>query len=122
MKVLLLGYAIALALQATPAAPAKVDIVAVGGCLRETSPGVWTLVEASDPVVSPNANAPSAKEAASITKNGKNQYRLTGVTVFDLAAHRGHTVLVKGLLNKGKPLSNLNLTALTMVAAECPPK
>lgn len=119
MKVLILGYALALAIQAKPAAPNKVDIVAVGGCLRESSPNVWTLVDASDPVVSPSANAPSAKEMASIAKSGTNEYRLTGVTVFNLPAHRGHNVLIKGLLNKASPVSNLNVTALTMVAAEC---
>jgi hypothetical protein len=120
MKLLILGCALAVAVQAKPAAPAKADIVAVGGCLRETSPDVWTLVAASDPVVTPTANAPSAKEAASIAKNGKNEYRLTGVTVFNLPAHRGHNVLVKGLLNKATPMSRLNITALTMVSAECP--
>jgi hypothetical protein len=122
MKLLILGYALALAVQAKPAAPAKVDIVAVGGCLRETTPNVWMLVNASDPAPTPNANTPSAKEAASIAKSGKNEYRLTGVTVFDLPAHRGHNVLIKGLLNKATPVSNLNVTALTMVAAECPAK
>lgn len=116
----MLGYALALAIQPKPAAPAKADIVAVGGCLRETSPDVWTLVAASDPVVTATANAPSAKEAASIAKSGKNEYRLTGVTVFNLPAHRGHNVLVKGLLNKASPMSRLNITALTMVSAECP--
>ena len=122
MKLLILGYAVALAMQAKPAAPAKADIVAVGGCLREASPEVWMLVSASDPVVSPTANAPNAKEAASIAKNGKNEYRLTGVTVFNLPSHRGHNVLVKGLLNKATPVSRLNVTAVTMVSAECPAK
>ena len=122
MMLLILGYALALAMQPKPAAPAKADIVAVGGCLRETSPAIWTLVNASDPVVSANANAPSAKEAASIAKSGKNEYRLTGVTVFNLPAHRGHHVLVKGLLNKASPVSRLNVTAVTMVSAECAAK
>jgi hypothetical protein len=122
MKVLILGYALALALQAKPAAPAKADIVIVGGCLREASADVWTLVNAGDPVVSPTANAPSAKEAATIAKSGTNEYRLTGVTVFNLPAHRGHNILVKGLLNKASPVSRLNVTAVTMVSAECPAK
>ena len=122
MHVLILGYALALALQAKPAAPAKADIVAVGGCLRETAPNIWMLSNASDPVVSLTANAPSAKEATTIAKSGKNEFRLTGVTVFNLPAHRGHSVLVKGLLNKDTPISRLNLTAVTMVSAECPAK
>jgi hypothetical protein len=80
------------------------------------------LVNASEPVTSVSANAPSPKEAASIAKSGTNEFRLTGVTVFNLPAHRGHNVLVKGLLNKATPVSRLNVTALTMVSAECPAK
>jgi hypothetical protein len=103
------------------AAPKKVDVVAVAGCLREASPGAWTLTNASDPVAS-NANAPSQKELQSSAKSGKNEFQLTGVSVFDLPAHRGHTVLVKGLLNKATPVSRLNVTSVTMVSAECPAK
>jgi hypothetical protein len=122
MKLFIIGAVLALAAQTKPAAPAKADIVAVGGCLRETAPNTWMLVNASDPVVSANANAPSPKEAASIATSGKNEFRLTGVTVFDLPAHRGHNVLVKGLLNKATPVSRLNVTAVTMVSPECPAK
>jgi hypothetical protein len=122
MKLFIIGVVLALAAQTKPAAPAKADIVAVGGCLRETAPNTWMLVNASDPVVSANANAPSPKEAASIATSGKNEFRLTGVTVFDLPAHRGHNVLVKGLLNKATPVSRLNVTAVTMVSPECPAK
>lgn len=122
MKLLILGYALALAVQATPAPTGKAEIVVVGGCLRETAPDSWMLVNASDPVTSATANAPSVKEAATIAKAGKNEFRLTGVTVFNLPAHRGHNVLVKGLLNKATPVSRLNMTALTMVSAECPAK
>ena len=122
MKLLILGYAFALALQAKPPSTGKVDVVAVGGCLKETTPDTWMLVEASDPVASQNANAPAPKELATIAKSGKNQYQLTGVTVFNLPSHRGHSVVVKGLLNKAAPVSRLNMTALTMVSAECPAK
>jgi hypothetical protein len=121
MDVLLLAFVLVAAGQSKPAAPAKVDIVAVGGCLRETAPDSWTLAEASDPVPS-TANAPTPQELASLAKNGKNEFRLTGVAVFDLPAHRGHTVIVKGLLNKATPVSRLNVTSLTMVSAECPAK
>jgi hypothetical protein len=122
MTLLLLGYALTLALQGKPPASGKVEIVAVGGCLKEITPETWMLVEASEPVVSPNANAPAPKELAAIAKSGKSQYQLTGITVFNLSSHRGHSVVVKGLLNKAAPVSRLNMTALAMVAAECPAK
>jgi hypothetical protein len=121
MDALLLAFALTAFEQTKPAAPATVDIVAVAGCLKETMPATWMLVDAGDPVVS-NANAPSPKELASIAKSGKNEFRLTGVTVFDLPAHRNHFVLLKGLLNKGSPVSRLNVTSVTMVSAECPAK
>ena len=107
--------------QTKPAAPAKVDVVAVAGCLKEPAPDTWTLVNAGDPVVS-TANAPSKKELESIATTGKNEYRLTGVSVFNLPAHRGHTVLVKGLHIKATPISRLNVTSVTMVSGNCPAK
>ena len=104
-----------------PATGNKVDVVAVAGCVTESSPDVWMLTNASDPTVS-SANAPSPKELAAFPKSGTNEYRLTGVTIFNLPAHRGHTVLIKGLLNKATPMSRVNVTSVTMVSAECPAK
>ena len=49
----------ALAAQAAPSA--KVDIVSVTGCLKETTANNWTLTGATDPVPS-SANAPAAKD------------------------------------------------------------
>jgi hypothetical protein len=111
----------ALTAQSKPPAPNKVDVVAVAGCLRETAPDTWTLSNAGDPVVS-TANAPSKNELASIATSGTNQYRLTGVSIFNLPDHRGHTMLVKGLHIKATPMSRLNVTSVTMVAADCPAK
>lgn len=102
-------------------APPKVDIVAVAGCLKEPTPGTWTLVNASDPVAS-GANAPSPKELSSLAKGGKNEFRLIGVSVFNLAAHRDHSVVIKGLHIKGGPASRLNVTSLTMMSETCPPR
>ncbi len=115
--VLLIAVPIASAGQSKPPAN-KVDVVAVTGCLREPSSGAWMLEQASDPVVS-TANTPSPKEMAALPKSGKNQFQLTGVTAFDLAAHRGHSVLIKGLLNKATPVSRLNITSVTMVSPDC---
>jgi len=121
MDALILAFALMASPQTKPEAPNKAEVVAVAGCLREAAPDAWTLTDASDPVPS-NANAPSPKELASYAKSGKNEFRLTGVSVFNLAAHRGHTVLIKGLLNKGAPVSRLNVTSVTMVSPACPAK
>lgn len=120
MNAMILMLLAALAQSTGGQAPAKADVVAVAGCLKESTPGTWTLVNASDPVVSA-ANAPPPKELASLPKSGKNEFRLIGVTVFNLPAHRDHSVIIKGLLIKTAPVSRLNMTSLTMVATSCPP-
>lgn len=103
--------------QATSTAD-RAEVVSVTGCLKEAAPNTWTLVNATDPIPS-TANAPSAKELASMPRTGKNQYQLIGVGVFNVASHRDHTVVVKGLEIKGKGMSRLNVTSLTMVSASC---
>lgn len=99
----------------------KVEPVAVVGCLKETAPGTWSLVDASEPVPS-NPNAPSPKELAALPKSGAHEFRLIGTAIFNLPAHRDHSVVVKGLPIKAEPVSRLNVTSVTMVAEACPGK
>ncbi len=120
-----IGIALAAVLNAASAAaaqtpPAKIDVVAVTGCLKESAPNTWTLTSATDPAPS-HANAPLPKELAAMPRVGKHEYRLIGVTEFNLAAHRDHTVVIKGLHIKATPVSRLNVTSVTMVAPACPP-
>lgn len=96
----------------------KVEIVSVTGCLREATPNTWTLESATDPVPS-IANAPPAKESPATPPVGRNSYRLIGVSEFNLPAHKGHTVIIKGLLIKATPVSRVNMTSVTMVAPSC---
>ena len=105
-------------LQATPA-PKKIDVVSVAGCLREATPNNWTLNNATDPAPS-SANAPPPAEVPKTPPVGKNQFRLIGVSEFNLPQHRNHAVIIKGLLIKAEPVSRLNMTSVTMVAATCP--
>ena len=100
------------------AAPKKIDLVSVTGCLREPTAGTWMLTGATDPVAS-TANAPAAKDIPTAPPAGKNEYRLIGVSEFNLPAHKGHTVLVKGLHIKATPVSRLNVTSVTMVSSSC---
>jgi hypothetical protein len=113
---LILGLAAAQA----AAAPARVEIVSVTGCLKETTPNNWTLASASDPVPS-RANAPPAKDIAPVEPAGKNEFKLIGVSEFNLSAHRDHTVIIKGLFIKAAPTSRVNMTSITMVAPTCAP-
>jgi hypothetical protein len=108
--------AAALAAQAAPSN--KIEIVSVTGCLKEASPNTWTLTSATDPVPS-SANAPPAKDIPATPPAGSNQFRLIGVSEFNLSAHKDHTVVVKGLYIKAAPMSRLNITSVTMVAPSC---
>jgi hypothetical protein len=107
------------AAQAPAAAPAKVPVVGVIGCLVEQGTN-WALTSATDPVPS-IANGPPAGEAIKGPTRGPHEYRLIGVSEFDLPSHKGHTVLVKGLLIKATPVSRVNMTSVTMVSAACAP-
>src|SRR5262249_53745943 len=126
---LLAGILAMAVVQAAPGSE-KVPIVSVTGCLREMQPNTWMLTAATDPVPS-SANAPSAKDVPTSLPGGppagKNEFRLIGGSEFNLAAHKGHTVIVKGLHikpgdkgpgdGKAAPVGRLNVTAVTMVAA-----
>jgi hypothetical protein len=114
-----LGLAILVAYAVQTAPAPKVDIVSVTGCLKEATPDNWTLVNATDPIPS-IANAPPANEVPRTPALGKNEFKLIGVSEFNLPAHRDHMVIVKGLYIKATPVSRLNITSVTMVAASCP--
>jgi len=101
------------------APPAKAEVVMVAGCLTEPAAGEWRVVNATDPKPS-NANAPAAAEMPALPVAGKNQFQLIGVSIFDLPSHKGHTVVLKGLLIPAKPVSRLNLTSVVTVAPTCP--
>jgi hypothetical protein len=101
-------------------APAKVEIVSVTGCLKETTPNTWTLTNATEPVPS-SANAPTAKEIPATPPVGAGAFRLIGVSEFNLPAHRDHTVVIKGLFIKATPMSRVNMTSVTSVSPSCAP-
>jgi hypothetical protein len=96
----------------------KVEVVSVTGCLRETTPNNWTLVNATDPVPS-TANAPPAKEIPATPPTGKNEFKLIGISEFNLPSQKDRTVVVKGMLIKATPMSRVNVTSVTMVAPSC---
>jgi hypothetical protein len=95
----------------------KVDIVSVTGCLKESSPSTWMLVNATDPVPS-IANAPPAREIPAAPPSGKNEFRLIGVSEFNLPQHKDHVVIVKGLHIKSTP-PRLNITSVTTISPSC---
>ena len=109
---------LAAALAVQTASSNKVDIVSVTGCLKETSANTWTLTSATDPVPS-NANAPAARDIPKTPPAGRNEFRLIGVSEFNLPAHKDRTVIVKGLYIKAAPVGRINITSVTDVTPSC---
>ena len=79
------------------------------------------VVNATDPVMS-TANAPAAKDVPAAPPVGKNEFKLIGVSEFNLPQHKDHAVIVKGLHIKATPpgMSRLNITSVTTIAPSCP--
>ena len=96
----------------------KVDIVIVSGCLTPAAGETWLLTSATDPVVATQKGGEIAKDAP---VTGKNRYRLIGLLEFNTAAHKGHTVRVKGLFIPAGDEKRINITSLQHVAPTCPP-
>ena len=71
MKTLVLMLVMAAA-QAAPSS--KIDIVSVAGCLKESAPNDWRLVNATDPAPS-SANAPAQKDIPAAPPVGKNEFK-----------------------------------------------
>jgi hypothetical protein len=98
-------------------APRKiVDIVSVTGCLREQG-GNWMLVAATDPVAS-IANQAQGDDVPKVAPNGKNTFRLIGVSEFNFPQHRDRTMVIRGLFIKDK-VSRINVTSAVEAVPSC---
>src|SRR5580765_6429685 len=91
----------------------RVDIVRVIGCLRHTTPDVWTVSAATDPVIVSRGAEPVQPPPSTA---GTNEFKLIGTEEFNLPSRKDHLVSVKGLLIKATPMSRLNLTSMTTLA------
>lgn len=96
----------------------RVEIVSVTGCLREQGAGNWMLVAATDPVPS-IANAASAKELPTTVPDGKNSYKLIGVSEFALPGKKDRILVVRGLFIKAAPVSRINVTSVVEALPSC---
>jgi hypothetical protein len=111
------SFLIAALLAQAPAAK-KIDIVSVTGCLREQGAN-WMLVAATDPTPS-LANQAQSKDIPAAPPNGKNTFRLIGVSEFNLPQMKDHTVVIRGLFIKDK-VSRINVTSAVEAVASCAP-
>jgi hypothetical protein len=107
--------------QGPPSEP-KVDpapIVETVGCLSQTGAN-WILSNATDAAVSktPFTTPEAVKEAAG-KPLGSQKYRLLGTSPFSPESHKGHKIVVRGLLITSGSDTRINVTSLQMLAETC---
>lgn len=102
----------------------QAQVIAVVGCLAQEG-GSWLLTSATEPIWAPAPGGGQSSvgvtvEIANKQPPGKGRYRLIGVLEeFSIPAHKGHKMLVKGLLIVDGRDRRINITSATMAAATC---
>jgi hypothetical protein len=97
----------------------QTPIVEAVGCLSQTGSD-WILTDATEAAtVTTTFTTPEAVKAAAEKPLGTQQYRLLGTRPFSPDPHKGHKMVVKGLLIKGDSESRINVTSLQMLAETC---
>jgi hypothetical protein len=106
---------------APPQGAQAIPIVEAVGCLNEGPNRTWTLTNAADPLKAGRAgfSRPDEVKAAEGRGLGSQQFRLIGMTEMNPSPHRGHKVLIKGLLIKDQSGPRINVTSLVTVGDAC---
>ena len=99
--------------------PDQPPVVEVTGCLSQTGAD-WNLVNATDPATATTSfTTPEGVKAAAEKPLGTQQYRLLGTSPFSPEPHKGHKIVVRGLLIKNGSGIRLNVTSFQMLAETC---
>jgi hypothetical protein len=97
-----------------------IPVVETVGCLVSGPENTWTLSSATEPVKStPGFSKAEDAKAAESRPLGSQQMRLIGLVEMHPEEHKGHKVLVKGMLIKDAAGPRLNITSLTTVSQTC---
>jgi len=108
---------------APPQGAQAIPIVETVGCLAEGLNRTWTLTNAAEPTRAGRAgfSRPEEVKAAEGRGLGSQQLRLIGMTEMNPEPHRGHKVLVKGLLINGGADGRtvINVTSIKTVGDLC---
>jgi hypothetical protein len=103
-----------------PQGPNAIPIMESIGCLGDGPNNTWTLSSATEPAKStPGFSKTEDVKAAEGKPLGSQQLRLVGALEMHPEEHKGHKVLVKGLLIKDAAGQRLNITSLTTVSPTC---
>ena len=99
--------------------PDQAPVVELVGCLSQTGTD-WILASATEPAVSSTTfTTPEEVKAAADKPLGTRQYQLLGTSPFGPDHHKGHKMVVKGLLVKSGSDGRINLTSFQMLSETC---
>ena len=106
---------------APPQGTQALPIVETVGCLANGANNTWTLANATEPAKAARAGFawPEDVKLAEGRGLGSQQLRLIGMVEMHPEQHKGHKVLVKGLLIKDASGQRVNVTSLTTVGDTC---
>jgi hypothetical protein len=97
----------------------QAPVVELVGCLSQAGAD-WILAKASEPAVtSTSFTTPEEVKAAAEKPLGTRQIRLIGASSFDPEGHKGHKMVVKGLLTQRGSDQRINLTSFQMLSETC---
>ena len=103
-----------------PQGPDALPIVEVVGCLSQGTGNTWAVMNATEPVKAAAGFSRAEEVKAAETRPlGVLQVQLIGLVELSPAEHKGHKVVVKGLLIKDAATSRLNVTSLMTATATC---
>ena len=96
------------------------DVVQVVGCLADGPNNTFLLTTATAPVKGGAASTTEeAIEAAKTKALGTARYVLIGLSEWSPADHRGHKMVVKGLMIKDATEVRLNVSSFQMIGETC---
>jgi hypothetical protein len=97
----------------------QAPVVEVVGCFSQTGAD-WILAKASEAAATTTSfTTPEEVKAAAEKPLGTQQYRLIGAIPFSPEHHKGHKMVVKGLLTKSGSDQHINLTSFQMLSDTC---
>jgi hypothetical protein len=105
--------------QSSKSNPDQPPVVEVAGCLAQSGSN-WILTNATDPAASTTSfTTPEGVKAAADKPLGTQQIRLLGASPFSPDGHKGHKMVVRGLLIKSGSDTRINVTSFQMLAGTC---
>jgi hypothetical protein len=106
---------------APPQGARALPIVETVGCLVEGPSRAWSLTSAAEPIKADRGGFSRAEDVKTAQGRGlgSQQIRLIGMTEMNPGPHRGHKVLIKGLLIKDEGGQRINVTSIKTVGDAC---